>query len=205
MPVAHIDHTLCVCVGRVLVGRITAPCASDIGSSWSQLQRQTAIRETCPATSKQRRCLRPASADGLLCKTHWHPAYSTHEYQRTCPINLCVYHSGAVRVARTRVPVLASTATTSRPKARRSCTARRCLTLATGWVHINGSARIYNKPAADQVCDPGPCLFNLQTDPLEQQNLASSTDPAAVAALSQLLARLAEWNATRIPNQVRLQ
>ena len=52
-----------------------------------------------------------------------------------------------------------------------------------------------------QVCDPGPCLFHLPTDPLEETNLAHSSDPQARLALARLRARLQSWHGTRVPNQ----
>lgn len=78
-----------------------------------------------------------------------------------------------------------------------------CLKEATGWVqlHQDGtghwSTRSYVKPEGTQVCNESVCLFNLITDPLEQRNTAEE-NPDVVA---RLLARINEYNATRIPNQ----
>lgn len=76
-----------------------------------------------------------------------------------------------------------------------------CAHRATGWVSVNSTGRWYQKPAQNQICDPGPCLFNLEDDPLERTNLAGSANPVAAAALQELLGRLDRFNATRIPNQ----
>jgi hypothetical protein len=75
----------------------------------------------------------------------------------------------------------------------------------TGWVRVdntvNSTGRWFVKPTPDQVCDPGPCLFHLENDPLEKEDLSSSSDPDAKAALALLLNRIQSFNVTRVPNQ----
>lgn len=77
-----------------------------------------------------------------------------------------------------------------------------CAKGATGWVYLNGTGRFYIKPRPNQTCDPGPCLFNLEDDPLEKHDLSGCTTPTCARMLTTLQARLQQWNATRVPNQV---
>jgi hypothetical protein len=59
---------------------------------------------------------------------------------------------------------------------------------STGWLQ---------KPTPDQACWETPCLFNLDTDPLEQHNVAAGYPKE----LAELLVALAQYNATMIPDR----
>ena len=73
-----------------------------------------------------------------------------------------------------------------------------CGRRATGWVQMVGDHRSYVKPTEAQTCwQSKPCLFNIEDDPLEQNDIGARYPDK----LAELLDALAKYNASQIPNQ----
>ena len=71
---------------------------------------------------------------------------------------------------------------------------------STGWLQMMGDHRTYQKPTQAQACWETPCLFNLDLDPLETRNVAAGYP----RELAELLAAVARYNATMIPDRTQI-